>query len=170
MFISLSISGWACDTVFYLSISVCEYMHKCVWIRRAAGCAALRGNRYRVTSCSDDGFLARSFNPSTDPHRSFSGEGGGTKKSKPLDRTRFRAQPVLRDHQVHVCGRVFFYVTHLVKTRTENNDEEAFLREFCLHRHTCVPFMSDTWAGHFTIDLVHTLQKGVGFSRTETNK
>ncbi len=153
IYVSLSISGWVCDTVFYLSICVREYTHECVregWIRRAA---FLHNNRYRVTSCLDDGFWAWSFNLSTDPHHSLLWwrRGQDTEVKTSGSHNVRPAWPSGR------CVSVwsFFMCMHLVKnTHRHNNDEEAILREFCWHKHTCVPFISDIWAGHFTTDLV----------------
>lgn len=36
------------------------------------------------------------------------------------------------------------------------------LTKFHLHKHTCVPFISDTWAGHFNADLGYMIQKRLG--------
>lgn len=50
------------------------------------------------------------------------------------------AQPARAAECVRLCVWFFLKFVHLIKTHIQNNDKEAILREFCLHKHTCVPF------------------------------
>lgn len=149
--------------LFHLSISVIwRYAQICVrWMdSMSCGQVSFYGNRYQVTSCSSDGFWAWTFNPSTDPHRSLLWWQEGRRRSQNLLIARGPGQSPACESSRAVCLSLcaFHKFVPLIKTHIQNNDEEAILGEFCLHKHTCVPFISDTGAGHFTADLGYTFQ------------
>lgn len=170
LFISIHpwLSVWYCSILpsVYMRIrtSVCEKGE----FDELWACLSLRGNGYRVTSYLDDGLWAWSFNLSTDPHRSLLWWQEGGRRSQNLLIARGSGHsPGCKTIRLMCVSLCFFIYVHAFG-KNRHRQRIMMKRQFwensaALHKHTCVPFISDTWAGHFTADLDYTHQKSVGF-------